>query len=475
MKKEPEMPPRRRSMSHPETGPYVIVNGCSISNHLNGKIPVANGRQVQTFNAPTIHSQRPTTENKGYEAKGVREDEGDCMGRVTASAPGKCILFGEHAVVYGQPAVAVAIEQRISVSIETLGSSSESWKIDGMQFDPKRHPHVQALRNRLWQPQQGAPNLIIRINGDIPPASGLGSSAALSVAASAALRTARGRWYNTLNQPQNSESWAEGYSSQFDNVNLYSTEDQELNAYRKGEAGNSMHYVSDESVVDLDECALLAHAVEAVAQGGRASPMDASTCAHGGIILLSDTLESNEEYLYTRRLKMPDGERIWHLHSIDLPKPTEEIFLVIGNTGVHAPTAQQVAKVAATIEAHPERMKVIETIGLIARRGIQSLREGDYAAVGRAMTENQIMLQSLGVSCPELENLIRAAAPTSLGAKLTGAGGGGCMVALTTDPKQTSEAIELAGGRTLISKFGNGGLSIDETENLPLWDTKPNV
>ena len=152
------------------------------------------------------------------------------MGRVTASAPGKCILFGEHAVVYGQPAVAVAIEQRISVSIETLGSASESWKIDGMQFDPKRHPHVQALRNRLWQPQKGAPNLTIRISGDIPPASGLGSSAALSVAASAALRTARGRWFNTADETQKSESWAEGYSSHFENENVYSVEDREINA-----------------------------------------------------------------------------------------------------------------------------------------------------------------------------------------------------------------------------------------------------
>ena len=56
-----------------------------------------------------------------------------------------------------------------------------------------------------------------------------------------------------------------------------------------------------------------------------------------------------------------------------------------------------------------------------------------------------------------------------MGAKLTGAGGGGCMVALTKNPKATSEAIELAGGRTLISAFGNTGLSIDEAENLPLW------
>ena len=132
------------------------------------------------------------------------------MEGVTASAPGKCILFGEHAVVYGQPAVAVAIEQRISVRIEVLGSDSESWRIDGMQFNSNRHPHVQALRNRMWQPKQGAPNLSIQITGDIPPASGLGSSAALSVAASAALRTARGRWFNTQ-EGQQPTDWAEGF------------------------------------------------------------------------------------------------------------------------------------------------------------------------------------------------------------------------------------------------------------------------
>ena len=114
-------------------------------------------------------------------------------------------------------------------------------------------------------------------------------------------------------------------------------------------------------------------------------------------------------------------------------------------------------------------MNEIETIGIIARRGIKSLLLGDYEAVGRAMSENQLMLQSIGVSSPELERLIQAAIPTSLGAKLTGAGGGGCMVALTRDPKVTSEAIELAGGRTIISKFGANGLNLDEGHEALFW------
>ena len=78
------------------------------------------------------------------------------MAKVTASAPGKCILFGEHAVVYGQPAVAVAIEQRISVSIESLASDADTWRIDGMHFHPEKHPHVFETHfyknRRFWPP-----------------------------------------------------------------------------------------------------------------------------------------------------------------------------------------------------------------------------------------------------------------------------------------------------------------------------------
>ena len=95
--------------------------------------------------------------------------------------PGKCILFGEHAVVYGQPAVAVAIDQRMSVNLQKNGD----WRIDGMSFHPRKTSSHGALKQRLWQ---DGPPLAIKITGDIPPAGGLGSSAALSVAASAALR-----------------------------------------------------------------------------------------------------------------------------------------------------------------------------------------------------------------------------------------------------------------------------------------------
>ena len=388
------------------------------------------------------------------------------MSSVTASAPGKCILFGEHAVVYGHPAVAVAIEQRINVKIKENDSRTMEWKLDGLKFDPKKHPHIQAIRRRLWPAELGAPPLSIEISGQIPTASGLGSSAALSVAASAALRAARGRWFNNPSTDNATEFWAEGFSSLIDDTDVHS-DDQPNKSIRTGNYGKKIRHLSGSQVIDYDECALIAHAVEAIAQGGRASPMDSSTCSHGNVVVLSDCKEEDIDWQYSRNLNTPEGPREWQIHTVSPPK--DDVYLVIGNTGIYAPTSVQVEKVAKMLGEYPERMNEIETIGLIARRGIKFLLSGDYDAVGRAMSENQLMLQSIGVSSPELERLIQAAIPTSLGAKLTGAGGGGCMVALTRDPKATSEAIELAGGRTIISSFGAKGMDLDEYSEEFIW------
>ena len=381
---------------------------------------------------------------------------------ISTSAPGKCILFGEHAVVYGHPAVAVAIDQRITIKIQV--STSGIWLLDGMRLNMARNPHIKGLIDKLWPVNEGAPPLSIQIEGNIPRASGLGSSAALSVALAGALRLARGRWVKD-SESNDQENWAEGFGSRVLGSNPYS-EDSGLFVSNNSE---ELTLITGKQSIDADENAILAHSVEAAAQNGRASPMDSSTCSHGGIVVISDQVEADLTHLYRRELTMPDGERFWHIHELEVGEISEEIYLVIGNTGVNAPTGKQVAKVAMMLEQNPALMDEIETIGKIARRGIDALIAGDYEAVGRTMTENQIMLKSIGVSSPELDELIKAAAPTSLGAKLTGAGGGGCMIALTRNPKLTSDAIELAGGRTLISKLGSLGMKIDSLTENTFW------
>lgn len=384
------------------------------------------------------------------------------MSYIAVSAPGKCILFGEHAVVYGQPAVAVALDQRITVKIQV--SQTGTWLLDGNRLNMNRNPHICALIEKLWPAEMGAPPLSIHIESSIPRSSGLGSSAALSVAFAGALRLARGRWI-TKHGSVEKRHWAEGFGSHITTTNPYDSSHGFCVDLPTGE----LFHVSGAMAVDDDENAILAHGVEAAAQNGRASPIDSSTCSHGEIVVISDIIESELTHFYERKLTTPEGNIIWQIHGVELSDQPDEVYLVIGNTGINAPTGKQVAKVARLIKQHPEKIEVIETIGKIARRGIKALMMGDFDAVGRTMSENQLMLKSIGMSSPELDALIKAATPSSLGAKLTGAGGGGCMVALTRNPQQTCDAIELAGGRTLISKLGSHGFNIETSEISTIW------
>ena len=322
---------------------------------------------------------------------------------VKASAPGKCILFGEHAVVYGQPALACSINQRMIIELERE-ETFDNWRLDGRTFNPSKHPHIDFIRKQL-PPLDDGP-LHIRIRGSIPKASGLGSSAALSIALCGALQEIRG------------------------------------------------------DPTDLLQASEISHQAEAKAQGGRASPLDTATSSFGGFVVLSDSIVADLDFIETRTMDVNGTTLQWHLHTFDAIIP-DDVALVVGNTGVHGSTSAMVKQVAGLIGQHPERSVELETIGSIARRGIQALRDGNMEAVGQAMTENHIVLRSLGVSSPELERLIRAAAPSSLGVKLTGAGGGGCMIALTRNPEQTVRAIEMEGGRAFITPFNEAGLQIE--------------
>ncbi len=325
---------------------------------------------------------------------------------VLASAPGKCILFGEHAVVYGQPAVAVAIEARVRVRID---KSESGWLIDGMRYDKQKHPHLDAMLKRMWIEDGGSP-LSVSIESDLFGAAGLGSSAAICSAIAAGLLSIRG------------------------------TPTEEL---------------------PLSGIATTAHLAEAEAQGGRASPIDTSTVTLGGAVLVSDKKEPTANWQYTRDLRIDGVRRTWEVHSVSLPESLSEASLVIGFSGRPGPTAQMVARVANLLEKEPQRMEDIERIGNVTRAGTTALSLGNLQAVGIAMNECHRLLQGLGVSDADLDRMVEAALPSSLGAKLTGAGGGGCMIALTTEPRRTAEAIELVGGRTMVSEFGASGVRIE--------------
>ena len=97
-----------------------------------------------------------------------------------------------------------------------------------------------------------------------------------------------------------------------------------------------------------------------------------------------------------------------------------------------------------------------------AEDSIHLMLEGNPISVGVAMNRCHALLREIGVSSPEIETLIDAALPHSIGAKMTGAGGGGCILALTEDPESCATAIRSAGGEAFVTRMGAEGVRIED-------------
>ncbi|PSP81906.1 mevalonate kinase [Halobacteriales archaeon QS_1_68_17] len=295
---------------------------------------------------------------------------------VVASAPGKVYLFGEHAVVYGEPAVPCAIERRATVTVERradgkLKVHASDLTLDGFTVeyddDADARPDVDVadslidaavgyVNGAIEQARDaaGAPEVgfDITVESDIPLGAGLGSSAAVVVAGIAAGTRELG--------------------------------------------------------VDLptEEIADRAYRVEYDVQDGQASRADTFCSAVGGAVRV-------------------EGDDCRSIEGVgNLP-------FVIGYDGGAGDTGQLVAGVRSLRDRYEFAADTVETIGDIVRRGEGVLAEGDLEELGGLMDFNHGLLSALGVSSRSLDAMVWAAREAdAYGAKLTGAGGGGCIVAL---------------------------------------------
>ncbi len=296
---------------------------------------------------------------------------------MAASAPGKLILFGEHAVVFGEPALSTAINLRT----EVFARPHTEWLADGASLDEPRYRYVKAAMTHAWK---GGP-LWVEIRSMIPAGAGLGSSAAVTVAALGAVRELEGR--------------------------------------------------------DLDPPVIAREAFEVEHEvQGRASPIDTSTATAGGGILVRR--EADGDLLWT----IGRDTRRWFLHRCHLPPLT----FVVGNTGVSAATGPLVAGVKARVDGSPRAAEQVKEIGRITLDGLAALQRKDWEEAGRLMDRDHELLNELGVGHPILDRLVAMARPHSYGAKLTGAGGGGSMFALTDHPEKVARAIRDAGGKAFL-------------------------
>lgn len=307
---------------------------------------------------------------------------------VSASAPGKFILLGEHAVVYGKPALALAINKRFRCTVRL----SPELSLNGVPVSLDRQPHIRSI---LYA--HGLKSAAILTDSQVPSSSGLGSSAALSSSFSLALR-------KLLDKPADKVAIAEeAFYSEYE------------------------------------------------AQG-RASPMDTSACTFGKGVALNCPKDVGK-HLWTAS----KNGNSWNVSEIPVPDMT----FVIGYTGIKAATGPLVEKVRKYKEHSSFAADIIDEIENVTLEGMDCMKNKDIVGLGNMMTADHKLLSILGVSCNELNKLVNASLRYSYGAKLTGAGGGGSMIALTDRPDKVCEAILLHGGLPFIVKTGEEGVRFE--------------
>ena len=308
-----------------------------------------------------------------------------------ASASGKAILFGEHAVVYGQPAIAVPLSGiRAIVQVENLDPDSSGILINADDLKrsfwlhevDKSQPIASAIHLTLDALDLKTPlDIQITIRSALPIASGLGSSAAVSVAIVRALSKHTGK------------------------------------------------------PLGVEEISTIAYEVE---------------CLHHGTPSgIDNTVVSYEKPVYFIRELEPE--------LITLPSP---LNLLIGDTGISMKTNIPVGLLRERWEKDPVKYGAwFDEIGEIVKDARIQLEAGNLGNLGELMNRNQTRLEDMGLSSVELQHLVHAAREAGAsGAKLSGAGMGGIMLALVEpDNRQGIEtALRQAGAKQVFTTQVDG-------------------
>lgn len=322
---------------------------------------------------------------------------------VVASAPAKVILFGEHFVVYGKPAIVMAVDKRAYVKAKPrkdkkIYLNSLNLKVSGFFEDDKFAPETGGLEakaklepikvvvEKTFQLCEKRSGLEIEIDSKIPVAAGLGSSAAVAAATAKAVSSLLG-----------------------------------------------VEIGEDEVFRIAYEAERLVHETP--------SGIDPAIATYGGTIIFQKSVGIQRSIVGC------------------------EIPLVIGDTGLKRITGEFVAKVRKNKERYPSIINpIIETGGEIVERAVEALKKGELEVLGELMNINHALLSAIGVSHELLDRLVAAARRAgAYGAKLTGAGGGGCMIALTNREmlEKVALAIRDAGGAAFIAEKSNEGVRVE--------------
>ncbi|MEO8607646.1 MAG: mevalonate kinase [Chloroflexota bacterium] len=299
---------------------------------------------------------------------------------IQASAPGKIILLGEHAVVYGQPAIAIPVSTLRATAQAFVSTPGDGLNIEASDLGTTSHIRLESRENEdplsavallvLEKLKLPLPDLNIQVHSDIPLASGLGSGAAISAAVVRVLSSAL----------------------------EHKLEDEELNQ--------------------------IVYQVEKIYHG-MPSGVD------------------NTVIVYERPVYFIRGNPLEFL-------PVQGSFqFLIANTGISSSTRLVVEDVNRLYKTDPDYYgRIFDSIGELVTKGLLALQNDDAVVLGTLMSKNHHYLQQLTVSSHELDGLVEAALDAgALGAKLSGGGRGGNMIALVSQDSLVAvkEALLRAG------------------------------
>ena len=282
----------------------------------------------------------------------------------------KIILFGEHSVVYGHPAIALPLPAlHMSAGAQPIAGESTLTSLDWSGPQSRAPQHFSPIRRATAVASEFAGHsgagLAVSTRSHFPPQRGLGSSAA---AAGAVIRAI-------------------------------------LDAYQVSATAEELFELTQEA--------------ERVAHG-RPSGLDAVvTCADSPVHFQAGLVSP-----------------------LNLPL---DAWITIADSGVTGSTRETVGHVRAQYEAAPRPTGVLlNQLAGSAVSALGAMRAGDMNELGRLMTGAHHVLADLGVSIDELDALVATAlASGALGAKLTGGGGGGCIIALA-DTREQAQKIQRA-------------------------------
>ncbi|PIE14938.1 MAG: mevalonate kinase [Rhodobacterales bacterium] len=294
--------------------------------------------------------------------------------RLTASAPGSIMITGEHAVVYGHPAIVAAIEQRVRITAEVLAEPRIELHSEiapplsvGLENLSTDGPYRFVLSAIALYKDQLPGGVRLDIRSDIDPTLGLGSSAAVTIA--------------TLG----------------------------LCARLSGADQTGLH----------GQALRIIRAIQ-----GRGSGADLAASLHGGMISyqLPDSMLGD----------LSDGPVRAQISN--LPNPPQ---LGLCYAGYKTPTAEVLAQIAARMAGNEAEFATLYArMGASATAAIAAAKTANWPAFGSELTTYQALMQQLGVCDETLAQIIARAqtAPDLLAAKISGSGLGDCVVAVGALP-----------------------------------------